>query len=78
MTLELEDIRPRLFDKAFAKRMDEFRRFRHAFRNVYQDGLDPERLAALAARLPALCADHRPFHARFRAALAELARRVGD
>jgi hypothetical protein len=38
MTLEIPSLRPRLFPKDYAKRMDELRRFRHRFRHVYEDG----------------------------------------
>ena len=76
MTLELPTTRPSLFDKAYARRMDELRRFRHAFRNVYQDGLDPGRLKTLQDDVPSLVADFKPFHERFRAALMLLIKRL--
>ncbi|MFH2113126.1 MAG: hypothetical protein ABIJ86_01300, partial [Spirochaetota bacterium] len=47
MCMELPGLRPRLFDSAFAQRIDTLRRFRHAFRNMYQAELDPRRLGIL-------------------------------
>jgi len=48
-------------------------RFRHAFRNVYDDELDPRRLRIVNDDLPALVIDFRPFHERFIAAIAAVA-----
>lgn len=77
MTLELPTTRPGLFDKAYARRMDELRKFRHAFRNVYEDGLDPARLAPLNELVPPLVAEFIPIHERFRAAMVVLGERAG-
>jgi hypothetical protein len=65
MTLEIPNLRPRLFPVEYARRMDELRRFRHAFRNVYQSELDPRRLGPLNDDIPALVADFHPYHERF-------------
>jgi hypothetical protein len=73
MTLEIPGLRPALFDTAFATRIDELRRFRHAFRNLYQAELDPGRVRALAGALSGLVGDFFPFHDRFVSALEGLA-----
>ena len=70
MTLEIPGLRPALFDKIFAARIDELRRFRHAFRNLYQTELDPKRVRLLNDALSELIADFSGFHKRFVAALA--------
>jgi hypothetical protein len=62
MTIDVSDLRPSLFPIEYSRRMDELRRFRHAFRNVYLDELDPRRLEILNSDIPALVADFRPFH----------------
>ena len=54
MTLEIPGLRPALFDRAFARRIDELRRFRHAFRNLYQTELDPDRVRILTSPFPGL------------------------
>ena len=48
-----------------ASGVDELRRFRHVFRNLYQSELDPERLALIQDRLPALLGRFRGAHAAF-------------
>ncbi|MDA8426808.1 MAG: hypothetical protein M0Z80_11790 [Treponema sp.] len=73
MTLEISGTRPRLFPREYARRMDELMRFRHAFRNVYGDGLDPRRLRILNGDLPSLVADFGPFHAAFVAVVGAVA-----
>ncbi|MEI6874108.1 MAG: antitoxin [Spirochaetota bacterium] len=73
MCLELPGTRPRLFDRSFAERMDAFRRFRHAFRNMYQTELDPRRVRILNEDLPVLVADFLPWHQRFIEALDRIA-----
>lgn len=65
MCLELPGTRPRLFDREFAQRMDTLRRFRHAFRNMYQAELDPRRIRILNEDLPGLITDFKPWHDRF-------------
>jgi hypothetical protein len=73
MTLSLPEVRPNLFDKSLAHRMNEFRKFRHAFRHVYEDGLDEKRLQPLSGKVPALVSDFRPWHRRFQEAMSQLA-----
>ncbi len=45
MTLDIEDIRPRVISEEAYECLDELRRFRHLFRGLYRSRLDSERLA---------------------------------
>jgi hypothetical protein len=76
MTLAIPGIRPALFDRAFSQRIDELRRFRQAFRNLYQTELDPERIRTLNEGIPDLIVDFLSFHARFIAALDLLMKEI--
>ena len=69
MCIEIPGIRPRLFDTAFAQRVDALRRFRHDFRNMYQAELDPRRIRILNDDLPGIIADFKPLHEHFLKAL---------
>jgi HepT-like protein len=44
MTLDIEGVRPRLLSDEAYQCLDELRRFRHLFRNMYTADLDSERL----------------------------------
>ena len=44
MTLDIEAVRPLVWDRKLAGHIDELRRFRHAFRHIYDTKLDPEKL----------------------------------
>jgi hypothetical protein len=44
MTLDIEGVRPRLLSDEAYQCLDELRRFRHLFRNLYTTDLDSERL----------------------------------
>ena len=50
MQLEIEGIRPALLAAETASDLDELRRFRHLFRHAYTADLDPDKVAALAAK----------------------------
>jgi len=78
MTLDIPSIRPALFNRAFATRIDELRRFRHAFRNLYQTELDPLRVRKLNDTIPASVSDFTAFHERYLVALDLLAKEVGS
>ena len=45
MTLEIRGVRPAVWDRSLARHVDELRRFRHAFRHIYDTPLDPDKLA---------------------------------
>jgi hypothetical protein len=50
----LPGLRPALISRELAARIDDYRRFRHAFRHMYFFDLKWERLRPLAAEVPAL------------------------
>jgi len=52
MTLSIPEIRPPLLSKNTAAKLDEFRAFRHVFRNVYGYNLSSERIKDLVDKLP--------------------------
>lgn len=55
MTLEIETVRPAVWSRELARHIDELRRFRHAFRHVYDSSLDPDKLMLAQAHVePAL------------------------
>jgi len=57
MTLEVPGLRPALLDGKTAKNLDEFRAFRHVFRNIYGFSLDPDKIHQLLEGLPGLAGD---------------------
>lgn len=65
MCVEVSGTRPRLFDADFAQRIDTLRRFRHAFRNMYQSELDPRRIRILNDDIPGIITDFEHWHAAF-------------
>jgi len=69
MTLDIPGLRPSLFDRAFAARIDELRRFRHTFRNLYLSELNPDLVRKLSDAIPLLVSDFNFFHKRYLAAL---------
>lgn len=48
MMLEIEGIRPQVIDRQLFKKLDEFQKFRHVFRNVYSFELDWEKMKLVA------------------------------
>jgi hypothetical protein len=44
MTMEIPQVRPRVWPLEVARHVDELRRFRHAFRHIYDSGLDSAKL----------------------------------
>lgn len=77
MALEIPGVRPALFTEEPAKRLAlELLRFRHLFRNVYGEDLDPEKTSAVqqaAAELAELFSkSHTAFVEKLRAIAGEL------
>jgi len=72
MTLHIEGIRPAVIDLDMSGRLEELRRFRHVFRNIYKSTLVPAKveLANQAARN--LAEDFQGWHDRFIAFLDTL------
>ncbi|MBE3582393.1 MAG: hypothetical protein IMW96_12310 [Thermoanaerobacteraceae bacterium] len=52
MTLDLPELRPPVIQRETAALLDEYRGFRHVFRNVYGFNLVAERLERLVQKLP--------------------------
>jgi len=65
MQLSIAGVRPALWDRNLAGRIDELRRFRHVFRNMYANDLDPKRVAAVQATVPETLTLFRAAHDRF-------------
>ncbi|GBF33183.1 hypothetical protein DCCM_2282 [Desulfocucumis palustris] len=51
MVLDIPEVRPPLLSRETAGKLDEFRAFRHVFRNVYGFNLSPDRIVDLVNRL---------------------------
>ena len=66
VTLQVRGIRPPVITPELETQLRDFLGFRHLFRNIYGDELDPERLARLEARLPGVLDD---FNTQIRAFL---------
>ena len=69
MQLEIEGIRPALLAAETASDLDELRRFRHLFRHAYTADLDPDKVAALAAKVVDIQRDFAQDFERFLALL---------
>lgn len=48
---ECSNVRPAILDEPLRERLDEFRRFRHIVRNIYEPQLDLERVQDLAKKV---------------------------
>ncbi|HHY91938.1 MAG TPA: hypothetical protein GX511_01195 [Firmicutes bacterium] len=71
MTLVVPELRPAVIGKTTAAKLDQYRAFRHVFRNVYGFNLDSDRLRRLLTDLPstltALRNDLKAFQEQIRA-----------
>lgn len=65
MTIEIRDIRPQLFDRNLANKINELRAFRHVFRYIYQSKLDVEKLQNLNNRIPEIINGFKQSHKLF-------------
>ncbi len=72
MTLDIEDIRPRLLSDEAYQCLDELRRFRHLFRSMYTSNLDVERLRLVVQKAHTLEGLYRADVERFFIYLDEL------
>lgn len=59
MSLDLPAVRPPVLGEALKRRLHEYLRFRHLFRNLYVLDLDGDRMARLLDALPAVWSDTR-------------------
>jgi len=65
MTIEIKDVRPRLFDRKMAFKIDELRAFRHIFRYIYQSRLDVGKLQNLNKKVPEIIEEFKGCHRLF-------------
>jgi hypothetical protein len=56
MATDVEAVRPAVIDRETARKLDEFLRFRHLFRNIYGFDLEWERCRELFSELPVVMA----------------------
>ena len=74
MSLEISGIRPALIvDRGIADRIDELRRFRHLFRNLYKTRLHPGKLRIVDTGAGNLVVDFTAAHVNFLSWLHDLA-----
>lgn len=72
MQLDIPGTRPALLDNETAKLLGELRAFRHVFRAMYDDRLDPDRMELLQKKAPQMQAMFASAHRDFCAAVAEI------
>jgi hypothetical protein len=72
MTLEIEEVRPALFDIDFSIKVDELMRFRHLFRNLYKTPLVPRKVLFANAYAEGIYDAFLPFHQQFDKFLLEM------
>ena len=72
MTLDIEDVRPRLLSGETYQCLDELRRFRHLFRSMYTSSSDVERLRLVVQKAHTLDDLYRADIERFLGSLEEL------
>lgn len=65
MTIEVEGVRPRLFDRNLAFKINELRAFRHIFRYIYQSELDIDKLQNLNTKVPKIINEFKLCHRVF-------------
>jgi len=79
MLLDLPGMRPALIgDRKIAERIDELRRFRHLFRNLYKTRLNAVKLRLVDENASGIYEAFLPSHRAFRHWLAELGDHVGE
>lgn len=65
MSVEIRDVRPKLFDRDLAYKINELRAFRHVFRYMYQSELDIAKVQALNKKVPQIIQEFKQFHKVF-------------
>ena len=73
MSLEIEGVRPRVWDRRTAQDIDEIRRFRHRFRSIYANRIDPVRVSLVQGLVPGTIEVVRRDHEVLRGRLVALA-----
>lgn len=65
MTIEIKDVRPKLFKRKLANKINELRAFRHVFRYIYQSELDEKKLRELNQQIPEIIKEFKKSHRLF-------------
>ncbi len=65
MELEIDGVRPAVWDRSLGGQIDELRRFRHAFRNMYANDLDSDKVSLIQQRIPDAMTRFRAAHEVF-------------
>ena len=72
MTLDLPGIRPAIIPRNIEEKLDELRRFRHLFRNLYKSSIKPNRVLELKSEIGPLMDTFAASHADFMQWLEQL------
>ncbi|MFO8064509.1 MAG: hypothetical protein ACQETQ_13765 [Spirochaetota bacterium] len=78
MTLDIDGVRPALFDHEFSLKVDELMRFRHLFRNLYKTPLEPEKVLFANRRAESLAEEFEHYHERFDSFLRRLKKEAAE
>ena len=72
MKIDVPGIRPAVISRELEDPLDELRRFRHLYRNLYESKLKPRRVSEVSESVVPLMRAFRPCHERFTAWIDEL------
>ncbi len=72
MTIEIQDVRPRLFDRTLSYKINELRAFRHIFRYIYQSEINAVKLQNLNKQVPEIIKSFKECHKLFVGNLNEI------
>ncbi len=78
MSLDIDGVRPALFDIAFSVKIGEMMRFRHLFRNLYKTPLIPQKVLFANDYAPEVFREFSAHHKRFDTFLAKLKANLAD
>ena len=74
MKIDIPGIRPAVIDQELEETLDELRRFRHLFRNLYKSRLKPHRVREVSEMVESIAERFIPYHQRFVTWIDELLR----
>jgi hypothetical protein len=78
MVIDIEGVRPALFNRELAGRIDELRSFRHVFRNIYQSELNPKRVELVQQSLEGTISAFKQAHRAFIMKVKKIAEQVEE
>lgn len=78
MSLEIPETRPRVWSRELYLDIDELRRFRHAFRHIYDSTIEPDKLMVAQSRVPRVIEGVRSAHSAFHTKLRALAEQLEE